>query len=127
MQENVRISAGSDTGKEIDMRYCERNIKGGCYHELSRGDFARVNQYWRASSLFIDDDVFQACKLYYLFSRVIPDYDTWGINQITQPQWEQIKAESAGFSTKTQALLREIEPWVQESFRIESCFFILGV
>lgn len=109
------------------MKYCERNIKGGCYHELSRGDYAIKKPHWRASSLFIDDDVFFACDLYHLFSRVIPNYNAYGPNQITRPQWEQIKAESTGFGPETLAILREVEPWVQENFQTESCFFILGV
>ncbi len=109
------------------MGYCERNIKGGCFHELSKGDYERNEQYWREDSLFLDDDVFQDLGLYHLFARVIPQYDTWGLNKISQAQWEQIKAEAAEFGTRVQEFLQEVEPWVQENFQTETCFFILGV
>lgn len=111
------------------MKYCKNGIKGGCWHELQKGDFAArcYPDYWHTDSLFIDDDIFQELGLYYLFAEVMPRFDNYGVNRIEPADWDRIKEVSGKYDKRVREFVQEVDVWAQNCFDTEPCFYFLGV
>ena len=129
------------------MRYCERNIKHGCYLEFFRGDWD--GHHWNASSLYMDHDVYiKKMHLYFAFAFVVPLFDDCGVTLITAADWEEIKVavldvdrinaasekyyQNYGLSfvydaEKALEAIQEIDQWAQPWLKEEGCFTVLGI
>lgn len=111
------------------MEYCCLHQKGGAYIELQEGDYEQrsLKHHWLDTSLYLEDEIFQELSLYYLFSQVIPRFDTFGVTKINSLEWEQIKEIAPTFGSRVQEAIAEIDVWVEACFLKEDCFTVLGI
>lgn len=111
------------------MKYFVRNNEcvGTCYHEFSMGKWDN-NTFWKDSSLYLHDDIFMELNLYEkVFAKVFNQYNNWGDNRVTKPDWERICAISEELGGEIRELFNELEPWAKENFYRLDEFWILGV
>ncbi len=108
------------------MKFCvENNRQGGCYIEFQKGKFK--DEHWIENNICLDDDIFEELKLYYLFIKVIPQFDHWGINEITKEQWLQIKNHAEKTGGDVAVVISEIDMWVNTVLPNENIITILGI
>ena len=101
--------------------------EGGCYHEFYRGKWDGAS-FWKPDSLLLHDDVLgQRRGFVDAVLRVIPNYDSCGVTEVSREQWVKIgKALPVG-DKESRELYQEIDAWAGEVFRSADCFSILGI
>ena len=60
-----------------------------CYLEFQRGSFK--GECWLSDSISLHIDIFDGLKLYQLFRKAIPEFDFYGITEVTLDEWEKLK------------------------------------
>lgn len=100
--------------------------KGTCYHEFYKGKWDNKT-FWKSDSILLDDDILSELEIYKAFLAVIPDYDPYGITEVTQSQWKAILDYASKLDTEALTALTEAIPWVNKVFKDEEVFTILGI
>lgn len=108
------------------MKYCRKNIHGGCWLEFQKEDFSQ-NLFWLDSSRYLHDDVAQELGLPQVFFEVLPHYDHYGPTTITEEQWTAVLNAGAKLKPQGRAALDEIDQWARECFQTHDCFTILEI
>ncbi len=98
---------------------------GSCYHEFYQGKWDN-HTFWKSDSIFLHDDLLQ-CGFYDALTEVIPEYDRYGITEISAAQWHNIGKTVLRKGTEAQALYNEANDWVQDVLQAYSCFTVLGI
>ncbi len=109
------------------MKYCCTNSqrKGTCYFEFQKGRFN--DKHWLSDSLCLDADIFDDLSLYELFSKVLPEFDYYGITEIDKEKWKQIKLESEVIGGTVKDVIDEIDLWINLAFSTIDTITILGI
>lgn len=107
----------------------ERKERGGtCYHEFYKGEWDADNMvFWSSDSMNIHDDMMYNLGLDEFFEKVLGNYNISGENAINKIQWDRIYnlAEVKGGALFD--AIKEINPWVEDNFRTNEVFTILGI
>ena len=96
-----------------------------CYLEFQRGEYS--GKHWLAESISLHDDIFHDLHLYSLFKRAIPEFDHYGVTQVSQTQWEMLSQLAFEQGGEVSSLIQELAVWVLDCFQIETVFTICGV
>lgn len=74
----------------------QKKSKSSCYLEFQKGRYA--NKCWLEDSICLHDDIFEELCLYQVLCSAIPQFDHWGITEVSLEQWQQVKnkAEAVG-------------------------------
>lgn len=105
--------------------YTESEKVGTCYFEFQKGDWSEKS-HWKPDSLLMEDLDFED-YLFDIITAVIPDFDFYGVTMVTKEQWKSIREKAAKMGGHTLAAIREVDGWVQETFRDYGVFTILGM
>ena len=99
-----------------------------CYHEFVKGEWDEdACVFWKNDSLNIHDDLLISLKLDALLTSMIDDYDPGGVTKISKEQWEKIYAKAEEIGGDLFEAVNEITPWLEENFRENEVFTILGL
>lgn len=106
------------------MQYCLTNSQrhGSCYFEFQPGIFQGV--YWKDTSLYLDADDFDRLHLYQIFPS---KFQYYGETIITEEQWRQVCLAAQHIGGEVKTIMDEIDLWVQECFKTETVFTVLGI
>ena len=101
--------------------------QGTCYHEFWRGKWDGVS-FWAADSILLHDDILDECRGFAeALLAVIPTYASFGVTEVSRPQWEAVGALVGAMGGSAAELYREADVWAKEVFRTHACFTILGI
>ena len=95
------------------------------YFEFQKGTFR--NKHWLVDSVYLHADIFDRLGLYDLFFESIPNFDHYYVTQVTPDQYSVLKQNAATFGPEVSAFFEELDVWVTQCFRDESCFTICGI
>ena len=103
-----------------------RKMLGGtCYFEFQRGQY--YGKHWLERSVFLHADLFDKLNLCEVFSQALPKFDYYGVTEVTPAQYEKLKALALHRGGQAAALIRELDPWVEDCFLTETIFTICGI
>lgn len=109
--------------------FCTENERkashSSCYLEFQRGEYS--GKHWLADSISLHDDVFQEFHLYSLFRKVIPEFDHYGITQVSQTEWKKLYQLAMEQGGEVQRIMVELDTLVSNWFQIEDVFTICGI
>ena len=107
----------------------KRTTRSTCFFEFQKGKHKRWgrNRFWKEDSLLLYMDIFDQLDLHTVFLSVLPDFDYCGETLVTRDQYEILKNTASLQSSEIAALFAELDVWVTECFKTESCFTILGI
>lgn len=99
--------------------------KSTCYFEFQKGRYA--NKYWLEDSICLHDDVLEKLGLYQILISAIPHFDHWGITEVSQEQWRQVKNNAEAVGGEVLVAVMELDEWVVKCFEEEAVFTICGI
>lgn len=62
-----------------------------------------------------------------MFVAAIPQFDPFGITEVTKEQWKQVKSRAESVGGEALVAVTEMEDWVVECFEEEEVFTICGI
>ena len=98
--------------------------KSTCYFEFQKGH--HKGKHWLEDSISIHDDLLSD-EIYQVFVAAIPQFDPFGVTEVTKEQWQQVKSRAETVGGEAIAAITEIEDWVVECFEEEEVFTICGI
>lgn len=105
------------------------NLQGHDVFEFMQGAFK--GEHWHSSSIYFTEESFNPLYLYII--DVIPSFNYFGPNHITNEQWGKVMQTIASHTRNTnennQALvdfLYKVDAWVQTCLKKHGCFTICG-
>lgn len=123
------LESGEDPacGWREGLTYCclDSERQGTCYFEFQRG--RNPGRFWRTSSIYMEDEVFDRLNLPELFAGALPDFDYYGETEVTPEQWDRIKTGAERMGPQTRAAISELDGWAQACFAQEPVFRVLGL
>ena len=96
-----------------------------CYLEFQKGEYK--GKHWLKDSISLHDDIFYELHLYSLFIKAIPNFDHYGITEVTEYEWEILKKLALEQGEEVQSLIEELSIWVSDCFEVEKIFTICGI
>lgn len=96
-----------------------------CYLEFQKGEYR--GNHWLEDSISLHDDIFYELHLYSLFRKAIPEFDHYGITQVSFTQWEFLYKLAVEQGGEVQKLIEELEGWLSSWFQGEDVFTICGI
>jgi len=117
----------------MDMKYFLRETerkasKSTCYHEFFKGKWDKnAMVYWSEDSLNIHDDHVVALGLDRLILSIVENYNPYGETQIDADQWKRIYTEAEKMGGNLFEAIKEMNPWVEDNFKENKVFTILGI
>lgn len=104
----------------------ERRKSGStCYIEFQKG--AYDGKCWKNDSLCISDELFHELKLSRLFSRTLPQFDYFGVTQVTREAFDKLRKAANSYSFDTQECLNELADYFYTSEIVEPLFTVCGM
>ena len=98
--------------------------KSTCYFEFQKG--RHKGKHWLEDSLCIHDD-FLNDDIYQIFVTVIPQFDPFGITEVSSGQWKQVKSKAEAVGGEVLVAVMELDEWVVKCFEKEAVFTICGI
>ena len=98
--------------------------KSTCYFEFQKG--RHKGKHWLEDSISIHDDLLRD-EIYQVFVAAIPQFDPFGITEVTKEQWQQVKSRAEAAGGEALVAIIEIEDWVVKCFEEEKVFTICGI
>ena len=98
--------------------------KSTCYFEFQKG--RHKGKHWLEDSISIHDDLLND-ETYQVFVAAIPQFDPFGITEVTKEQWQQVKSRAEAVGGEALVAITEMEDWVVECFEEEEVFTICGI
>ncbi len=116
------------TSEDLSIFITNDERKGTCYHEFAKGKWDEET-VWRDDSIYLHDDDLQDCEIFYKALReAVPNYDRYGVAELNRQEWDKvgdIVLKSTDFHSVK--LYLEANKWVQENFKDNEVFSILGI
>lgn len=109
--------------------FCSNDERfGSCYHEYQRGHLEK-RQYWRDSSLYLDDDIAVDIKLHEIYFEVIKDYDPYSAERyfVNKAMWGEILRKAIARGGAVKEAVMELSPWAEENFKTEKEFTVITI
>ena len=82
---------------------------------------------WHIDSISMDEELFSDLHLRRFFSKIISDFDYYGITQVSKDDFESLKENAAAFSSDADACMKELDEWLGEYGDKEILFTIYGI
>lgn len=96
-----------------------------CCFEFQKGEFD--GGHWKEDSLCLDAELFDKLNLYELLASAISEFDYYGPTKVTVDEWNTLFRKSQIECGDKASLLLELLPWVEDCFKTEKVFYILGI
>ena len=104
----------------------ERKRSGStAFVEFQKG--ADDGKCWHIDSISMDEELFSELHLRRFFSKILPEFDYYGITQVTSDDFSRLKENAADFSLDADACMKELDEWVGENRDSEILFTIYGI
>lgn len=113
----------------VDKAYLDK-VGGTCFYEFLKGKYDHSNAkacVWREDSAYISCDAFEEIHLNRLFSKILDDYDKYGVNEVSRSQWESVYELALENGGEWNAAISELSAWAEENFRDYDEFTIIGM
>ena len=108
--------------------FCTENerkeSKSTCYFEFQKG--RHKGKHWLEDSLCIHNDLLSD-EIYQIFVNVIPQFDPFGITEVSPEQWQQMKCNAEAVGGEVLIAIMELDEWVEKCFEKEKVFTICGI
>ena len=95
------------------------------YFEFQKWAFR--DKHWLSDSVYLHADIFDRLGMHELFSKSLPDFDYYYVTQVSHDQYAALKQSAAAYGAEVSVLFEELDGWVNQCFRSESCFTICGI
>lgn len=104
-------------------------MRATCFFEFQKGKPKGLgrNRFWKEDSILLHMDLFDQLNLFSVFNAALPDFDYYGETTVTADQYEVLKATGFAQGDEIAKLFLELDIWVTECFKTESCFTIQGI
>ena len=102
-----------------------KKSKSSCYLEFQKGRYA--NKCWLEDSICLHDDIFEKLGLYQVLISAIPQFDHWGITEVSPEQWQLVKSNAEMIGGEVLIAVIELDEWVVKCFEKEEVFTICGI
>jgi len=99
--------------------------KGTCYYVFQKGGFNE--KFWLEDSLLIHDDVWYDSGLEDFFFAEVEELEAYGTTEINRSMWENILKRADDYDEITREAIGELSEWVEENFKENEVFTILGL
>ena len=104
----------------------ERKSTGNtAFIEFQKGEYDGC--CWHIDSICMDEDLFGELHLRRFFSMVLPQFDYYGITQVSLAEFEKLKTTSVNYSADVCACIKELDEWLGEKSDSEVLFTICGM
>ena len=106
----------------------ERKRSGSTsFIEFQRGMYD--GECWHIDSICMDEDMFFELGLRRLFSSVLPQFDYYGITQVSSAELKKLQEAAVGFNDNNDAsdAIRELSEWIGGTGDEEILFTICGM
>ncbi|MBR5179661.1 MAG: hypothetical protein IKW90_12800 [Lachnospiraceae bacterium] len=106
----------------------ERKRTGStAFIEFQKGRFD--GECWHIDSICMDEDKFYELHLRRLFSMTLPQFDYYGITQVSGEEFKRVVEASADFSDNNDvaACIGELKEWIGEAEDEDILFTICGM
>jgi hypothetical protein len=106
-----------------------KQIHATCFFEFQKGkpNIWGRKRFWKEDSLLLHMDIFDQLDLYAIFHAALPDFDYYGETTVTADHYEVLKAIALAQDGEISNVFEELDAWVSECFKTETCFTILGI
>ena len=110
------------------MKYFVMNYEreGTCYHEFYRGKWDNES-FWKDDSIYLHDDVLIENRGFAEALLLIPNYDPYRDTEVSADDWAKLGKVIRQDDHGSIELYDEANAWLEEVFKIENCFTILGI
>lgn len=98
--------------------------KSTCYFEFQKG--SHEGKHWLEDSICIHDDLLKD-EIYQVFVAAIPQFDPFGITEVTKEHWQQVKSNAEAVGGEVLVAVMELDEWVVNCFEQEEMFTICGI
>ena len=102
-----------------------KKSKSTCYFEFQKGKYH--GKCWENGSVSIRDSLWDEYELSDLFEKAVPDFDYFGVTEISPEQWENILKICEKEKPKGACVIDDVREWVEECFKEFGCFAICGM
>lgn len=96
-----------------------------CFFEFQKGKYH--NKCWLPDSISIENDVFDELKLYEIIKTVIPDFDYYGLTEISRNSWDRIVKQAIAVGGKAEEAITEANEWAMATYSEYSVITICGI
>lgn len=101
--------------------------EGTCYHEFYRGKWDSKT-FWNDDSIYLHDDVLLENRGFAdALLLVVPNYDPYRDTEVSSEDWARVGKAIRQDDRGSLELYDEAGAWLEEVFKTEDCFTILGV
>jgi len=102
-----------------------KRIGSTSFVEFQRGKYDGA--CWHIDSLCMDEDIFYELKLRRFFSMLLPQFDYFGITQVSCEEFRKLKEASVNYSTDVAACVTELSEWLGPEVEDSVFFTICGM
>lgn len=95
------------------------------YIEFQKGRYD--GECWHIDSISMPEQTFYDMKLRRFFSSILPQFDYYGLTQVTSSEFEKLKAEASSFSHEAAECMNELSDWIGDSADNDVVFTICGM
>ncbi len=104
-----------------------KNRKGTAYLEFYKGHwdgktFNKDDSLFLNENILSDNNEFNSAIL-----SVVPEYDPYGITEISATQWKEIGDVFTNKSIESRKIYMELNSWLLNVFQTADCFTIIGL
>lgn len=105
--------------------FVENNDRTGSnYFEFQKGD---KNSCWHEDSLLLHESIMNKFEIFPFFKAVIPKADYYGKTKVYRSQWKQVYTLINDDKADLRELFEELKIWVDECFKENDYFSIIGM
>ncbi len=95
------------------------------YIEFQKGRYD--GECWHIDSISMPEQTFYDMKLRRFFSSVLPQFDYYGLTQVTLSEFEKLKSEAPSFSNEAAECMNELSAWIGDAVDNDVVFTICGM
>jgi hypothetical protein len=95
------------------------------FFEFQKGVFH--GKHWVNDSVYLYADIFDRLDMYHLFVASLPHFEYYYVTEVSPAQYAHLKNKAMACGGEIAAIFHELDIWVTECFKTESCFTILGI
>ena len=95
------------------------------YIEFQKGRYD--GECWHIDSISMAEQTFYDMKLRRFFSSVLPQFDYYGLTQVTSSEFEKLKNEAPLFSNEAAECMNELSAWIGDSKEDDVVLTICGM
>ena len=82
---------------------------------------------WKTDSVCMDVELFSELHLRRFLTLNLPQFDYYGITQVSKREFDKLCENALGFSAEVEACLKELAEWAGEGAEDDVYFTIIGM